>query len=519
MNAVSQWGLTILNGLIGVLLVPFLITQLDKAGYGLISVIISITTIALLVDMGVSEALARCLAEAQAQQDNDRYNKFLNTGVVIYVAVGIAAAVLIAVVAPALVGLFNVPDEMFATAVSVLRIYGAGHILTVLASASAMAVLKSHHRFDRVYHVQAGRQIVMSLALFAVLGLTDAGLVGWAMVAVSADFVVLLGSWWMAFREHAGLSVSPRLFRPAMLKQIYGLGGQLAALQISGQLSTNANPFVLTYHLGPASVALYQPSFKIAELLRPFVMALSSQLAPLATASHVQKNLGEMQSILFRGTKMTLLLGAIAFAVMFSLAYPICEVWLGDSLGEEYTRCAQLLMIMAGIQLGLYAAGTQWPILIGVKRLHFTVMGRIIIAVTNFVLAWILVGYTSLGVLGVSLPMLATEWIWRPLIARHTCKLIQVSTWAYFRHAYLRPLLIALVLTGLGFALQQLVAIDTLARLAGAASLIALAGLALAWFVGMDTEDRARVRAMASRRRAPAGATEPLPPEPGENHG
>lgn len=503
-NAASQWGVTIIGCAMGILLVPFLIEKLGKDGYGLIAVIITTASVCSLADLGVSQAVGRHLAAALARDDPKAFNEYSSTAVMVNVQVGLATAGTLLVFAEPLARLCALPESMFDMGVFLLRSYGACSTLVTFLTPVARAVLASHNRFDLASQLDALRRLIQSASLFAVLGLTNSGLVGWAVVSLVLEALSLIVFWWLAFRVHHGLRVGISGFRSARLKELCGLGSHLAILNVSSQLSNNADPFILTSQLGPGSLTFYRPSGQLLGLFSPVISTLANQLHPLATTAHVQRNKEELINILFRGTKYTMLMGVVFCGIVISLAYPLCKVWLGDVLGEQYTICAAVLTVQTGTQLFFLAAGTQWPVLLGMKCTRFAVFGRLGLAVVNVLASWALVRYTALGVLGVVIPTFVIEAIWRPLLIRHVCRVVGVSVWEYVRQAYLSALAVGGVVLTLGLAVLLLAPPNNLWSLIATAGMLGLTGAALIWFVGCNPSDRtamlAVVRSLVGQR-------------------
>jgi hypothetical protein len=182
--------------------------------------------------------------------------------------------------------------------------------------------------------------------------------------------------------------------------------------------------------------------------------------------------------------------------MVICLAEPLCKVWLGGALGSQYRNCVALLVFQAFVQLCAFAGGTQWAVLFGTNQTNFASYGRLTFALLNVSSSWMLVRYTGLGVIGVVIPTLVAEVIWRPVLSYYVCRKIQVSIRAYLREAYYGPLAIGLIVAGLGFALRSAVPVETILSLASTAGIIAVAAALLIWFWGLRGDDRMALLAL-----------------------
>jgi membrane protein EpsK len=505
-NAVSQWGLTALSAALGIVLIPFLIAKLGRDGYGLIAVITAIAGVCTLADLGISGALGRQLAEALAKKDDGKYRELLSTALGLNLLAGMTCTLIVFLLARPLARSFAVPDSLFHTSVFLLRTYAAAHVLFTFLMPAPKAVLASHNRFDTSSQIDAVRRLFETAGLFLVLASTSAGIAGWIVVCVTTDAVCTVLLWRAAAKTHPGLGVGISMVRRSSLKELFGLGSQFTLLQLSAQLSVNADPFILTACLGPASVALYRPPTQILGSISLIVMTIAAQLHPLATKAHVEGDKLDLAAILVRGTKYTMFMGVVLCAIVTSLADPLCKIWLGKVLGQQYKISATVLVIQAGTYLATFAAGTQWPVLLGMRRTAFAAYGRLALAVLNITSSWLLVRYTGLGVLGAVIPTLVIEFIWRPILIHHVCRAVNIPVLDYVREAYLSPLLIGGALVAMGFAVCWFAPPKDLSSLLATAVALGLAGAALIWVAGFSRGDRKNmqsvVRSLVMQKRA-----------------
>jgi O-antigen/teichoic acid export membrane protein len=496
-NAITQWVVTALSAFVGLLVVPFLIHKLGKDGYGLVAVVLAIATACALADLGISGALTRQLAEALARKDNEAFNEYASTAAAVNVLAGLVCAGAVFFLAVPLARLVGLQGSLSGQGVALLRTFGTAYLLLTFLMFVPKAVLASHNRFDLACVIDAIRRFVQSIGLFAVLSLTSAGLRGWTLVCIGVEVCNAVLLWTAALRTRKGLRIGRPWFRVARLRSLFGLGSQLTILQISNQLSMNADPFILSACLGPASVSLYRPPSLVAGGISPLVLTLANQLHPLATEAHVHGDRKTLIAMLLRGTKYTMLMGAVACGIVIALAYPLCEVWLGGALGEQYRTCAALLTIQMVTQFAAFAAGTQGAVLLGMKQMAFLAYGRLALALVNIVSSWLLVKYSPLGVLGVAIPTLVIEIVWRPALAWYACRAAGLGMAQYVRRSYLGPLLIGCAVAAAGFAVRWVSPIGNLWALSAAAAALALVGSGLVWFTGFSRSERVSMSELA----------------------
>lgn len=493
-NAVTNWVAMVVHAAIGLALVPFLIGRLGREGYGLAAlagVVVSFTAVA---DLGLRGALSRHLAEQVALDNTRRFNELASTALALYLAIGAALATACFLVADPLARAFRVSDALLPDAVFLIRWYSSVSIFLSFLLPLFGAVVISNNRFDLRNYIVTGTSLLRGALLFAVLGLTDTGLYGWAVVGI-ASLAVQFGL----------LVITARRLWPAMemrlrhlswyaAKALASLGSSLFVLQLCGMLSVQSDPIVLTAFLGPSAVALYEPALAAAGAVRPVVQTLAEQLHPLATDLHVTGRQEELQQVLLRGTRYTLLMGVGVSVLLGVFAEPIMQVWLGRRLGPEYLVTAQVLVAWVVVDLFNYASGSLGPVLVGMNRLKFILWTQVPAAVVNLVASIWLVGYTRLGVVGVVIPTAVIGIIRRPVVSVYVARVCGLTARRYFLESYLRPIAVLTMLTAAAFGLRWAIGPASWLSLGACAAALGVSWAGLAWGIGLTRADRQAFR-------------------------
>jgi O-antigen/teichoic acid export membrane protein len=489
-NTITSWAATLANGLIGFFLVPFLILKLGKEGYGLTALVGTIIGLTGILDMGLRTALSRQLTEQIARKDKQRFNELASSALILYLVIGSVCAIILIGFAPAIARAFRVSEHLMPQAIFLIRWYGSCTILLSFVGPVFSATLIGLNRFDLLNVQQTCIALLRGACLFLILGLSSAGLYGWAVVNLLASVLGFITITITAYTLWPNMRLSWEFFRAASLKPVCALGGYMFALQITNLLSVQSDPLILSTFLGPGAVALYTPALALTALFRPMVLTLADQMHPLATRLHVTQNQASLQAVLLRGTRYTLLMG-IPVCVLFGVfAEPLCRMWLEKSLRGDYRIVAHVLVAWALVDLVTYSGGTQWAVLLGRQRLKFLVWVQIPFAIVNIILSALLVGYTSLGVLGVVVPTVLIGFIRRPLLIRHTAHACGLTAGRYLKESYLRPIIVMGLLTLAAVLIRVVVVPDNIWILAIQAGMIGLLWMALCWIVGLTRSDR-----------------------------
>lgn len=522
-NAVTKWVAQALHGLVGLVLVPFLIAQLGKPGYGVASLAGVIVGLSLLADLGLRAALSRQLAEQVARKDDRRYNELASTAMALYLGIGSVLAVVCFVLAPKLATYFagrkgyELSPDLLKQAIFLVRWYASSNLLVTFITPVYGASITSNNRFDLANYTNIVVNLVRLAALLLVLGLTDWQLYGWAAAMFLADLALLVCYWVSAHRARPTLRIRPHLVSRSALRPLFGLGGYLFMFQLTDLIGVKSDPLVLSRLLGPAALAVYYPALGLASMVRPMVDTLSQQLYPLTTGFHVAGQRRLLQEVLIRGTRLTWLMGIASSVVLIVFADPIMRLWLGRSLGSDYIHAARALQVWAMVDLVNFSAGTQGSVVLGMQRLGFLAWTQLPFSFVNVVASILLVMHTDLGVLGVLVPTLVITAIRRPMVSIYVSRVVKLPIRTYVTKAYLGPLIVLGALLAGALLLRHLAPPVNVGMLLGEAAVTTLAWAALAWYVGLQDEDRRALLDMYAGFRRRLRALGTSSPEPADN--
>jgi len=493
-NTATKWVSTLVTALLGIVIVTFLVRRLGQAGYGVTVLVTSIIAFSGFLDFGLRNALGRKLADAGARSNLTDLRQIASTAHFMYLFLGAVAGIIVACFAAGLGHIFRIPDELWMQGTRLIRFYASAMILLTFVNASYAARHISQNRYDILNAIAAISMIVRTVLLFLLVGLGSLDLGGWAIAMISAQFLHTAALAVMSRRFYPQLGAAISAYTPKVVRSLFLLGSKLFALQATSLLSVKADPLIISSVLGAPATALYEPAVRLRSAAQPFVNALSGQLYPLTTAFHATDDRRRLQAVLIRGTRYTFLLGSAVCVVLGVFSRPIADIWLGGVLGEGSAQVARVLAVWAAVDLFTYAAGTQWAVLLGMNRLRFLIWTQIPLAILNVAASYLLVSFTSLGVVAVVIPTAVIGAVRRPIIVAHTAHACGLSGRKYFHAAYVRPILALGMTLSAALALQFALDPDTLGSLAGCVLVTGLVWAGATWAIGLTSAERAQIR-------------------------
>lgn len=495
-NFLTSWGSVVVK--IGFFFhtVPMLVSALGADGFGVTGLVMVVVGFTIVADLGFRASLGRELSALRAKGDEEGFRGLSAAGLLMFLSIAAPLSALLLLASPWLVGFFQVPDELEADAVFLLRTYGVLHIFTSFVRPVLVAGLSAFKRLDLVNNMETVRQLILWSGLvlgFLVYPPADGALLRWGLVATISE-ILAYGLFYLAYRRivYPG-SMSFRNARKKELGPLFRLSGYMYVLNLTQGLSEKADPLIISRYFGPAGVALYQAGMKISSAIRPLVTLPAHQLFPFTTEAHVTGNMGKIGDILVHGTKFTFLLGSTACLYVFFFAGDFCLLWLEESLGADHARVARIMRLIALSDFFLYMSGTQWPVLLGMSKIPHLLKIQVPSAVFNVAVSVFIVGYTRIGIEGVLYGTIITGLIRRPLILLYTCKTVGIQPSAYLSKSYARVVLFLLVHGAVGFAFLSRQDISTWVGLT--LNVLCMGGVTLAtlWFFAFNRPEKEHI--------------------------
>ena len=456
-NTLTGWVAMGCRMAIALVMVPFLLKNLGKDGYGLIGLIGVIVSFSTVADLGLRQALGRELSEKVANQDADGFRMLSSTALALYL--GIATVFVAAgwILAPWFAATFKVAEGLRDSAIWLLRFYGSGSLLLSFITPVFTAGLQSFMRFDAINFVQTITGIGAGILLFVCISLFSISpLVIWAAVMFSILLIDLLIMWFFYRRWCFSGKLGFQYLDRRELKPLFQLGGYMYVLQLTNALAERSDPLIVSSFFGTVGVALYQSGAKLSQVLRPVVLTLSTQVHPLTTRFHVLDQQDKQRKTLVLGTRYTLLLGVIFSAGILLFAERFCWLWLSNVLGNDYMTVVNVMRLWALANIFDYAAAMHWPALLGMKKMRFALAVQVPSAIFNILVSIYLVGYTDWGIPGVLVATIITGFVRRPVVVWYVSKITGLSVKEYIRSAYVPPGILFVLLLAFDYVLRLL---------------------------------------------------------------
>lgn len=454
------------------LLTPFLLQHLGQAAYGLWILASSIVAYGSLLELGISGAVIRYVAQHRARGDAEAARQLIATALRLFTLLGLVVAALGLVLAPFFPRAFHLDDEGSASAawLIVLMALTAGVSLPCL---TASAVLRALQRYDAVSLLTA-LGTILSAGLMMLAASNELGPIGLVAANLVATLVMQIPSIWMVNHLAPELRFGWSGGRRGMIRSVLSFSTPLFINNVAGLIQTRTDELVIGTFLPLGAVAPYAVAHRLSEVPHLMANQMLKLLPPLAAELDALGDLVRLRTLYLVGTRLTFAIATPIVVVLTGLAGPFLAIWLG----EEYRAAASLVTILA--VAGLIDT-SQWPagaVLQGMARHQPLASIAVVAAITNLALSMILV--TPLGPIGVALgTLIPTICSCLLVILPYAARTLNLPLGVVLRSAFLPALLPAVPAIALLSLLQHTYStssLDLLALHAAATVVVYLAG-------------------------------------------
>jgi O-antigen/teichoic acid export membrane protein len=397
-NVASRYAALIVDAAIGLVLLPFNVSHLGAAAYGIWLLASSVTIHFSVLDLGFGGAFVRFVARYRARRDAQALNEIASTLFFVYAGAGVLAYLIAVAVAFNLGWLFRITPEQAEVGRWLLLIIGVQVALNFPFSIFGGVV----NGFQR-YNVNAGVSVVSSIAVAAVniaVLLAGYGLVPLVLATTSVRIATYFVYWRNARRTYPALRLSPSLFRRERLRELMGFSVYSLLIDVGYRLNYQVDQIVIGMFLGVTPIAVWAPASRIVTATQQLTNQLNAVLFPVVVDSDALARADRLRRILLHATRLSLAMVLPIGVTLIALADPLIHAWVGSRVSEMQSSVPvlQILAIAVMIRVG---SGTATMLLKGGGRHRLMASISIATGVANVVVSVALV--RPLGLPGVAL--------------------------------------------------------------------------------------------------------------------
>ncbi|MEN9848135.1 MAG: hypothetical protein RL368_875 [Pseudomonadota bacterium] len=379
---------------------------------------------------GVSNVYIRYIAEYHANNQIQRINGLMSTGIIF--VCGICATLMLTLwfILPDLIeNSFHISPHLQQTAFYL--IYGAASIFILeLIMGAFIYLLEGLQRFAITsLAFTAASLLETGLAIvFLFLGMGIYSL----LYAFIARYIFYITACIRAsYRELPGLSVHVRNFSISYLPLFFKFGAIVQAMGFLSIFVQSMEKLIASVTLGVAATGLLEVGSKLATTATTIPAAMTTAFLPATSYLHTQNRKTELSDMYLQGSRSMNLITGLLMGFLMAFSHQIMMLWLGNN--PKYSIAVDIMMLFILPQQTHILTGLGSAIFYGIEKPILTLsylLLRIGLFLPFAVLYWL--NIMELTLINLVLAVTATTIISALLYLVQINYYMKVSHWKFF---------------------------------------------------------------------------------------
>ena len=476
---------------VGLVLIPYLISQLGTKAYGISQLAQSTLVFFSFLQLGMGPTLARYCSQTIARHDREATRKISSTAQFLLGILGLLGAFGIICFIPFFLKFYEIPPEMKYQASGLLFCLAVSFLLNFIFMVPQGLVLGSN-RYDQANGVEIFTHLLRLGFILLTFWLFGPSLLLLGICILLAQFFRFTMYFSLAIL-HTGRSAlfSIRWVNRETVKLLFGFSSLNLINTLANTLVIQGPVLIMGRVLGAEMVALFAPAVLVATAVEGFLGRISTPLVPLASkaqAENTPKKLGEW-SVIVAGTGATL---GLAVAIPFCVfGDQITGLWLGADMANVWIPIA---IMLTGTVIS-QSAGANYFLAIGGGCIHPTVYSQIILGIACSIGVTIGMIYFGWQLIGVAIFITTCRCLRNVFYLTYAySKPFLYSVSHYIWTVYAKPVLFASGVTVIGFIIKTLAHPDQLFLLGTEITILLMIYAVLAWYSLLAIEIQSGIR-------------------------
>jgi O-antigen/teichoic acid export membrane protein len=500
-NVSTRYLAIAVEGLLGLMVLPFNVAHLGASAYGLWVLTGSVTAYFSVLDLGYGGALVKFVAQYRARRDYRALNEILSTLFVVFASFGVLTYLVAIVIAVFLGRLFHLTPEQAHIGRIVLLVTSL-NVAVGTAVGVFGGVINGFQRYDLNNVVGTLSSVVIALVNVAVLS-AGFGLVELVAATTCVRLLTYVIYRANAYRVFPGLRIRLSSFRRERLREVTMFSVYMLLIDWANKLNYSVDAIVIGAFLNTSAVAVWTVGQRLAEITQRLTNQLNDVLFPTVVDNDSAARLDRLQAIFIQGTRLSLATVIPMGGAMMLLAGPLVHAWIGPEFSGS-VLVVQLLSLTVIARVGNATAST---LLKGAGEHRLVAFTNVAAAVANLALSIAIV--KPLGLAGVAIGTLVPVCLASTLVLFPAgCRRVRLPIRRALAEAVWPAVWPAAVTTAYVLGTRDLVPANLVA--VGAEMVVAAGVYALIFvFFGISAQQRRLYLSRAlelAQRRAPAPA-------------
>ena len=412
-----------MNVVVSLMMMPFVIHCIGDRYYGLWILASTFVGYFEFLDLGLSTANQRYIAQALGKGDYDDVNATFNTCLGLYLGTCVIALIIAAIIAIATPYFVKNPGDVNIFR-SVILMIGATVALSLPVSAF-LGFLQAHILFDVINVFEIGKLLIRTGLILWFLG-QGRGIITLAIISLGMEVATMAVEVAYVRIRFPELPVRLSWFRREKIRSLFSYSIYSFIVKVAEAFQFQLDAFVITAFVGLTAVTHYNVGARIARYYLLFIVSAIYLIMPVFSRYEGLKAYEEIRRKFTFVFKLNIIISVFVGGALLIFGKAFIGRWMGPEYLDGYPVLAILTwgLIFSTMQV------TSKALLFSVSKHRFYAFTLIGEGICNLVLSIIFV--KKLGIFGVALgttiPMLVSNLAILPL---YTVRILGVPLWKY----------------------------------------------------------------------------------------
>ncbi len=326
-NVTTRYVAIAMDGLIGLVLLPFNVHHLGQAAYGLWMLTASMTTYFSVLDLGFGGSIVKFVAYYRAKRDARGLNEIASTLFVIFGVVGLVAYGVFVALALNIGRVFAITPDQAATGRALMLVIGV-YVSLGFPFSIFGGIINGFQRYDLNNMVGVCSSLIVA-AVNVVMLVAGASLVQLVTVTTSVRILTYFVYRLNAYHVFPALSLRPSLFLWSRVRELTSFSVYIAIIDWANKLNYSIDAIVIGAYLSASAVTLWTVPQRLAEMLQRLTNQFNGVLFPVVVDSDAGKKADRLRALFVEGTRLSLATVMPLAGTLFFLMGPLVHAWVG----------------------------------------------------------------------------------------------------------------------------------------------------------------------------------------------
>lgn len=496
-NVLSNYGQMAIEIVASLVVLPVLVRQLGRDGYGLVAMILTMLGIFEVISVSLSRTLQRYIPKALAEKNDDYLNRVFNTTLAGFIILGILGSGAVWFLREWLLWDPNVSSALLADSHRATWLLLAWLAIGFPLHTYSRA-LEAIQRYDLVAVYATAASIVRSIGLLVFFCAGYGSITVFVIMQLGSSVILVVGSRRALRKQLPQLIESPSKvsMRDAIEMSRFTAG---ALLMLIGNLcATNGYRLLVGKMLGMSALGALGAVQMVTNKMWQLIFGMASTLTPAVSSMEAAGRQDAIGHILISGTKYSLAVAASMCLVPLPIITPLFELWLGKS----FEGLGTLLIVSMFSQI-LITIGTPPQLVVtGLGRVHFSGVILLSRGVLSLIAGWLFVVFISRSLAGSVGCVGGVQAIGGYMLFLYSCHVIKLPKWRATLAVLWPPMTMGFAGLAVTWIFAAQLGTDRWWSILVSVSCGELVFAVLLMLLGLSTQERVQMMAISQRIRS-----------------